>query len=87
VLVGAYLLVRCVHLTLYAVAAIGDPGLRHQVAITWLPTLAGAALLVAGALLGGWAQTLLFAGALLVEGSASISPPGMAAGGCAAWRT
>jgi low temperature requirement protein LtrA len=69
VLVGAYLLVRCVHLTLYAVAATGDPGLRHQVAITWLPTLAGAALLVAGALLGGWTQTLLFAAALLVEGA------------------
>jgi low temperature requirement protein LtrA len=50
------------------VAATGDPGLRHQVAITWLPTLAGGALLVAGALLGGWTQTLLFAGALLVEG-------------------
>jgi low temperature requirement protein LtrA len=68
VLVGAYLLVRCVHLTVYAVAATGDPGLRRQVAITWLPTMAGAALLVAGALLGGWAQTLLFAAALLVEG-------------------
>jgi low temperature requirement protein LtrA len=68
VLVGAYLLVRCVHLSLYAVAATGDPGLRHQVAITWLPTLAGSAVLVAGALLGGWTQTLLFAGALLVEG-------------------
>ena len=68
VLVCAYLLVRCVHLTLYAVAATGDPGLRHQIAITWLPTVAGTALLVAGALLGGWTQTLLFAGALLVEG-------------------
>jgi hypothetical protein len=34
VLVGAYLLVRCVHLTLYAVAATGDPGLRQQVTIT-----------------------------------------------------
>ena len=68
VLVGAYVLVRCVHLTLYAVAATGDPGLRRQVAITWLPTMAGAALLVTGALLGGWTQTLLFAGALLVEG-------------------
>jgi low temperature requirement protein LtrA len=68
VLVGAYLLVRCVHLTLYAVAATGDPGLRQQVAITWLPTVAGAALLVAGALLGDWTQTLLFAAALLVEG-------------------
>jgi low temperature requirement protein LtrA len=68
VLVGAYLLVRCVHLTVYAVAAAGDRELRHQVGITWLPTIAGAALLVAGALLGGWTQTLLFAGALMVEG-------------------
>ena len=34
VLVGAYLLVRGVHLTVYAVAATGDPGLRRQVAIT-----------------------------------------------------
>jgi low temperature requirement protein LtrA len=68
VLVGAYLLVQWVHLTLYAAAAIGDPGLRRQVAITWPPLLAGAALLVAGALAGGWAQTVLFAAALLVQG-------------------
>ncbi|HEY3259040.1 MAG TPA: low temperature requirement protein A [Pseudonocardiaceae bacterium] len=67
VLVCAYLLVRCVHLTVYAVAATDDPGLRHQVAITWLPMMAGAALLVSGALLGGWTQTLLFAVALLVD--------------------
>jgi low temperature requirement protein LtrA len=68
VLVGAYLLVRCVHLAIYAVAAFGDPELRRQVRITWLPTIAGGILLVTGALLGGWRQTLLFAGALLVEG-------------------
>jgi low temperature requirement protein LtrA len=67
VLVGAFLLVRFLHLTVYAVAATGDPGLRRQVAISWLPTLAGGALLVTGALLGGSAQTLLFAGALLVD--------------------
>jgi low temperature requirement protein LtrA len=67
VLVGAYLLVRCVHLTLYAVAATGDQGLRHQLAISWGPLLASAALLVPGVLVGGWAQTLLFAGALLVD--------------------
>jgi low temperature requirement protein LtrA len=67
VLVGAFLLVRFLHLTVYAVAAAGDPGLRRQVAISWLPTLAGGALLVTGALLGGSAQTLLFAGALLVD--------------------
>jgi len=67
VLVGAYLLVRCVHLTLYAVAAAGDRELRHQLAITWGPLLASAALLVAGALVGGQVQTWLFAAALLVD--------------------
>jgi low temperature requirement protein LtrA len=67
VLVGAYLLVRCVHLTLYAVAAAGDRELRHQLAITWGPLLASAVLLVAGALVGGRAQTWLFAAALLVD--------------------
>jgi low temperature requirement protein LtrA len=67
VLVGAFLLVRFLHLTVYAVAATGDPGLRRQVAISWLPTLAGGALLVLGVLFGGWTQTLLFAGALLVD--------------------
>jgi low temperature requirement protein LtrA len=67
VLVGAYLLVRCAHFTLYAVAATGDRGLRHQLAISWGPLVASAALLVPGALVGGWAQTLLFAGALVVD--------------------
>jgi low temperature requirement protein LtrA len=67
VLVGAFLLVRFLHLTVYAVAATGDPGLRRQVAISWVPTLAGGALLVTGALVGGSAQTLLFAGALLID--------------------
>jgi len=67
VLVCAYVLVRWVHLTVYAVAATGDAGLRHQIAITWLPQLAGAALLLCGALLGGWTQVLLFTLALLVD--------------------
>jgi low temperature requirement protein LtrA len=67
VFVVAYLLVRCVHLAVYAVAAAGDSALRHQVTITWLPLSAGAALLVVGALVGGVAQTLLFAAALLVD--------------------
>jgi Bacterial low temperature requirement A protein (LtrA) len=43
VLVGAYLLVRAVHLTLYAVAATGDPGLRRQVAIKRLLEVHGQA--------------------------------------------
>jgi low temperature requirement protein LtrA len=67
VLVGAFLLVRFLHLTVYTVAATGDPGLRRQVAISWLPTLAGGALLVLGVLFGGWTQTLLFAAAILVD--------------------
>ena len=67
VLVGAYLLVRCAHFALYTVAATGDRELRHQLALSSAPLLASAALLVPGALLGGWAQTLLFAVALLVD--------------------
>jgi low temperature requirement protein LtrA len=67
VLVGAYLLVRCVHLPLYAVAATDDRELRRRLTITWGPLGASAALLVVGALLGGWTQTLLFAAALLVD--------------------
>jgi hypothetical protein len=62
VLVGAYLLVRCVHLTLYVVAAAGDRGLRHQLAVSWGPLLASAALLVPGALLA-----LYLAGHLLFK--------------------
>ncbi|NYF59900.1 low temperature requirement protein A [Micromonospora purpureochromogenes] len=67
VLLAAYLVVRCVHLTVYSAAAAGDAGLRRQLAITWIPTLAGAALLLVGVLLGGWRQTVLFAVALLVD--------------------
>jgi hypothetical protein len=60
--VCVYLLVRCVHLTVYPVAATGDPELWNQLAIA-LSLLASAALLVPGVLLGGWMQTLMFAGA------------------------
>jgi low temperature requirement protein LtrA len=67
VLVGAYLLVRCVHLSVYALAARGDPGLRRQLAISWGPTVAGALLLMAGVLLEGQLQTVFFAGALVVD--------------------
>ena len=67
VLVGAFLLVRFLHLTVYAVAATGDPGLRRQVAISWLPTLAGGALLVLGLLVGGLDPDAAVRGALLVD--------------------
>ncbi|MCK2212259.1 low temperature requirement protein A [Actinomadura sp. ATCC 31491] len=67
VLVGAYLLVRVVHLAVYGVAAGEDQGLRRQLALSWATLLAGVPPLVAGALLGGWTQTLLFAAALGVD--------------------
>ena len=67
VLVVAYLLVRCVHLSVYALAARGDAGLRRQLAISWGPTVAGGVLLVAGVLSGGQAQMVFFAGALIVD--------------------
>ncbi len=69
VLVSAYLLVRALHLSVYAVAARGDPGLRRQLWVTLVPLLLGAALMVPGALLGGWAQPILFAGALAADWS------------------
>jgi hypothetical protein len=87
VLVGAYLLVRCVHLTLYAVAATGNPGLRQQVAITWVPTVAGAALLVAGRCWAAGRRRCCSPVPCWWRGSASISPPGTATGACTVWRT
>ena len=67
VLVCAYLVVRCVHLVVGSVTAADNASLRRQVALTWIPFLAGAGLLLTGVLLGGWRQTLLFAGAVVVE--------------------
>jgi low temperature requirement protein LtrA len=67
VVVVAYLVVRVIHLSMYVVAAGDDVELRHQVAISWLPLLASAVLLVVGALVGGAAQTALFAVALAGE--------------------
>ena len=67
VFVCAYLLVRGVHLVVYAVAARGDAELRHQVAISWVPLALSGCLLVAGALAGGWTQTALFGAALVVD--------------------
>src|SRR4051812_15836552 len=67
VLVCAYLIVRCVHLAVYLVAARGDAELGHQVAISWFWLALGGALLLTGALVGGWEQTALFAAALAID--------------------
>ncbi len=52
---------------MYVVAAGDDVELRHQVAISWLPLAASAVLLIIGAIVGGAAQTVLFAVALVGE--------------------
>ncbi|MFC7100665.1 hypothetical protein ACFQQB_09450 [Nonomuraea rubra] len=57
---------------------------RRQLLLSWASLLAGTPFLVAGALLGGWAQTALFAGACSSTGRAPISPPAAATGGCTA---
>ncbi|WP_033408553.1 low temperature requirement protein A [Nonomuraea coxensis] len=69
VVVGAYALVRAVHLAVDGAVsgAEGDEGAPRRIALSWGTLLAGVPLLVAGALLGGWAQTVLFAGALAVD--------------------
>jgi len=67
VLVCAYTFVRIVHLAVYAVAAAEDRELRRQLVVTVVPMLSGAALLLIGALLGGNAQTALFATGLAVD--------------------
>jgi low temperature requirement protein LtrA len=67
VLVSAYLFVRVVHLVTYSIAARGDTGLIRQIAISWPPLIATGVLLVVGAVIGGGAQTVLFAVAVLGE--------------------
>ncbi|MEU4510998.1 low temperature requirement protein A [Nonomuraea wenchangensis] len=72
VLVGAYVLVRAMHLIVRsavdgtAVGTAGE-GAGRRLGLSWATLPAVVPLLVAGALLGGWAQTALFAGALAVD--------------------
>jgi low temperature requirement protein LtrA len=67
VLAAAIAVVRLGHLSVYAVAAAGDAGLRRQLVRTAVPVTAAAVLLVSGAVLGGAAQTGLWVLALLVD--------------------
>jgi low temperature requirement protein LtrA len=59
--------VRATHLGVYVVAAAGDVGLRRQLGKTAVPVGVSAALLLVGAVLGGPAQTALWALALVVD--------------------
>ena len=67
VLACALAMVRLLHLSVYAVAAAGDAGLRKQLLRTAVPVTASAALLLLGALMGGPTQTVLWALALVVD--------------------
>ena len=59
--------VRLGHLSVYAVAAADDAGLRRQLRRAAVPVGAASVLLVVGAVLGGAAQTALWALALVVD--------------------
>ncbi|WP_199506224.1 low temperature requirement protein A [Geodermatophilus sp. TF02-6] len=80
VLAVALAVVRLGHLGVYTVAAAGDSGLRRQLRRTAVPVFTAAALLVVGALLGGPAQTGLWALALVVDYI------GVYAAGAGGWR-
>jgi low temperature requirement protein LtrA len=66
-LAGALAVVRGTHLAVYVVAAAGDAGLRRQVVRTAIPVGLSAALLLAGAVLGGPVQTALWGLAVVVD--------------------
>ncbi len=63
----AYAVVRAAHITLFVLASREAPLLRHSVAGLALSTGAGVALLIAGALVGGTAQAVLWGLALLID--------------------
>ncbi|WP_209305299.1 low temperature requirement protein A [Blastococcus sp. CT_GayMR20] len=67
VLAAALALVRLLHLGVYAVAALGDAVLRRQLLRTAGPVTVAVVLLVVGAVLGGPAQTVLWALALVID--------------------
>jgi len=57
--VAAYVLVRVIHMILSMRVSAGDPAMRRQTFLTWVPVLTGGVLLVVGAVLGGSAQVVL----------------------------
>jgi low temperature requirement protein LtrA len=67
VLAGALAVVRLLHLGIYAVAAAGDAGLRRQLKRAAVPVATACVLLVVGAVLGGAAQTAVWALALVID--------------------
>src|SRR3954447_19560989 len=76
----AYLLVRAMHLSLYAFVGRGDPDLLRAVTRVLPPMLLGAGMILAAAFLHGDARLALWLGALAVEYAA---PPVL---GLHGWR-
>jgi low temperature requirement protein LtrA len=67
VLGAAYLFVRCVYLIVSGLIAHGDQAQLRQIRFSWPTVLVGGALLIAGAAVGGSAQTGMTAAAILVD--------------------
>ena len=67
VLAVAYIVIRLVHEGLYVIAAAGDPGLRHQLALNLVPLTAGGILLLIGVGVNDTARTWVWAAALGVD--------------------
>jgi low temperature requirement protein LtrA len=63
----AYAVVRAAHIALFTLASRDDPALRHSVAGLSLSTAVGVALLIAGALVGGTGQAILWGLALVFD--------------------
>ena len=76
----AIILVRLVHLAVYLIAAGGDMQLRRQLGLTAVPVAVWAVLLVAGAILDGGTQLLVWLLALTADYA------GIYLGGVKGWR-
>jgi low temperature requirement protein LtrA len=67
VFVVCYFVIRVVHGLVYLLAAREDAGLRRQLYVNVWPMLIAVAMMVVGALIGGWAQTALWAASLILD--------------------
>jgi len=63
----AYAVVRAAHITLFILASQDDPALRHSVTSLGMSTALGVGLLIAGALVGGTGQAVLWGLALVFD--------------------
>jgi low temperature requirement protein LtrA len=67
ILAVAYIVIRAIHLSLYFYAAADDRQLRMRLLVFAVPTALAWIPLILGAVLGGTAQTLLWAASFLID--------------------